>query len=69
MRVPQRKVRFLQTFHNTTTHYNWYFNGEETLKKSIKKLEENHQEDFNQLLPIFLLERKDTEYHPHWTKL
>ena len=44
---------FTRAFHNTTTHYNWYFNGEETLKSSIKKLEEKHQEDYNQLLPIF----------------
>ena len=44
---------FTRAFHNTTTHYNWYFNGEETLKSSIKKLEEKHKEDYNQLLPIF----------------
>ena len=49
----KKSTFFTRAFHNTTTHYNWYFNGEETLKKSIKKLEENHQEDFNQLLPIF----------------
>jgi len=49
----KKSTFFTRAFHNTTTHYNWYFNGEEVLKKSIKKLEEKHQEDYNQLLPIF----------------
>ena len=49
----KKSTFFTRAFHNTTTHYNWYFNGEETLKSSIKKLEEKHQEDYNQLLPIF----------------
>ena len=49
----KKSTFFSRAFHNTTTHYNWYFNGEETLKSSVKKLEEKHQEDYNQLLPIF----------------
>tara|TARA_B100000900_G_scaffold328679_1_gene288976 strand:+ start:3933 stop:6563 length:2631 start_codon:yes stop_codon:yes gene_type:complete len=49
----KKNTFFTRAFHNTTTHYNWYFNGEEVLKKSIKKLAEKHQEDYNQLLPIF----------------
>ena len=49
----KKSTFFTRAFHNTTTHYNWYFNGEETLKGAIKKLEEKHQEDYNQLLPIF----------------
>ena len=35
----KKSTFFTRAFHNTTTHYNWYFNGEEALKKSIKKLE------------------------------
>lgn len=49
----KKSTFFTRAFHNTTTHYNWYFNGEETLKNAIKKLEEKHQEDYNQLLPVF----------------
>ena len=49
----KKNTFFTRAFHNTTTHYNWYFNGEETLKSTIKKLEDKHQEDYNQLLPIF----------------
>ena len=49
----KKSTFFTRAFHNTTTHYNWYFNSEQTLKSSIKKLEEKHQEDYNQLLPIF----------------
>lgn len=44
---------FSRSFHNTTTHYNWYFNAKETLENAIQKLENNHKEDYNQLIPIY----------------
>ena len=49
----KKSTFFTRAFHNTTTHDNWYFNGEEKLKSAIKKLEEKHQEDYNQILSIF----------------
>ena len=49
----KKNTFFTRAFHNTTTHYNWYFNGEQTLKNAIKNLEEKHKDDYNQLLPIF----------------
>ena len=51
-----RKSTFLtRAFHNTTTHYNWYFNGKEAIKLGVKKLNNRHQEDYNQTIPIYPL--------------
>lgn len=50
-----KKNRWInRTYHNTTSHYNGYFNARETLKESVKGLESGHQEDFNEILPIFI---------------
>ena len=45
---------FTRSFHKTTTHYNWYFNANETYKRAIQDFEKGHKEDYNQLLPIFI---------------
>lgn len=51
-----RKSTFLsRAYHNTTTHYNWYFNGKENIKASVKKLEAKHEEDYNEIIPIYPL--------------
>ncbi len=40
-------------YHNTTAHYNGYFNAEELRKKSILILEEAHEDNYNKLLDLF----------------
>ena len=40
-------------FHNTTAKYNGYFNGNESIKKGIKKLEESFVDDYTAILPVF----------------
>jgi len=40
-------------FHNTTAKYNGYFNGNESIKNGIKKLEESFVDDYTDILPIF----------------
>ncbi len=40
-------------FHNTTAKYNGYFNGNESIKNGIKKLEESFVDDYTTILPIF----------------
>ena len=50
------KDRFLnRAFHRTAAHYNGYFNGVESLKEGVAKLEKNHQEDYSALLPTTIL--------------
>ena len=40
-------------FHNTTAKYNGYFNGNESIKNGIKKLEESFVDDYTTILPVF----------------
>ena len=40
-------------YHNTTAQYNGYFNANELYLKSMYTLEEMHQDNYNQLLPLY----------------
>jgi len=40
-------------FHNTTAKYNGYFNGNESIKNGIKKLESSFVDDYTAILPVF----------------
>jgi tetratricopeptide (TPR) repeat protein len=51
----RKSTFFTRSYHNTTTKYNWYFNGNESFKADVKKLEKSKKDDFNQILPIFIL--------------
>lgn len=42
-----------RAYHNVTAYYNAWWNGNEALKSGIKKLEENHKDDYTRTLPIF----------------
>ena len=43
------------TYHNTTCHYNVWWNGNESLKEGVKKLDEAHKDDYTQILPVYKL--------------
>ncbi|NEQ49873.1 MAG: tetratricopeptide repeat protein [Leptolyngbya sp. SIO3F4] len=49
-----------RTYHTTTARYNGYFNAKELIKNAVNNLEENHEEDFTQLLPIFIYGTEET---------
>ena len=42
-----------ELYHNTTAHYNGYFNAEELLAASIESLNAQHQDNYTRLLPIY----------------
>lgn len=47
-------VGFLgKVWHNTTAHYNGYFNAEEILAASVLSLNEQHQDNYRQVLPVY----------------
>lgn len=46
-------------FHNTTCHYNVWWNGNESLKAGVLKLEKAHTDDFTQILPVYKLGTKE----------
>ncbi len=49
--VEQTKVK--KAYHNMTHRYNAYFNANLKMKKVITDLETQHQENFNQILPMY----------------
>lgn len=44
-----------RVYHNLTAHYNAFFNGEQALIKGVNKIEEQHSDNFNKILPVFRL--------------
>ena len=46
-------------YHNTTTKYNGYFNGRESLKKGLKKIKESSTDNYNDIITVF--EEKDLD--------
>lgn len=42
-----------KVYHNTTAHYNGYFNADELLKGSMTSLADQHQDNYNQLLEVY----------------
>ena len=42
-----------RNYHNLVSRYNIYFNGIQSYKKGIRKLNDQYQDDFTQVLPVF----------------
>ncbi len=42
-----------RAYHNVTSHYNVYFNGNEAFKQGVARLESSFEENYNNILPIF----------------
>lgn len=40
-------------WHNTTAHYNGYFNADEIMTASFQTLEDQYQDNYNQMLPMY----------------
>lgn len=43
-----------RAYHNTTAHFNGYFNGREVVRETKRNLLLNHQEDYTLPLPLFI---------------
>ena len=44
-----------RVFHNITSHYNAYFNGNEALKEAVKEIATAHKDDYTEVLEVFQL--------------
>lgn len=49
----EKNTSITRTYHNTTSRYNIYFNADESYKEGVARLEEDYDEDFTRLLPVF----------------
>lgn len=47
------------TFHNTTCHYNTWWNGNESYKEGLKKLGKTFNDDYTQILPVYQIGSKE----------
>lgn len=43
-----------RTYHNITSRYNIFFNGNESFKRGMKTMTHSHQDDYSRILPVFL---------------
>ena len=51
--APTKNTAVRRAYHNVTSRYNAYFNGNESLKAGIRQLEDAHQDDYSKILEIF----------------
>ncbi|MEN8118368.1 MAG: tetratricopeptide repeat protein [Bacteroidota bacterium] len=49
----EKNTRASRTFHNVTSHYNVYFNANESVKEGVLTIDERMEDDFTRLLPIY----------------
>lgn len=45
--------KLARAYHNTTALYNGYFNANELMETNLKRLREQHKDNYNQILPIY----------------
>ncbi|HKJ42833.1 MAG TPA: tetratricopeptide repeat protein, partial [Sunxiuqinia sp.] len=49
----EKNTRLSRTYHNITSHYNVYFNGEQSLKSGVEKIDKSVDDDFTKLLLVY----------------
>ena len=49
----KRNTGLTRGYHNLTAHYNAFFNGRESYKEGIKKIEKTIKDDFTTFIPVF----------------
>lgn len=55
-----RKAKWANvTYHNTTCHYNVWWNGNESYKEGIRKLRKTFNDDYTQILPVYRIGTKE----------
>ena len=66
----KKKSWISRSYHNITAKYNGYFNGNESIKYGVKKINDSFEDDYSTVLPIFktgdLTKAKST--HPYMDK-
>lgn len=56
----KRNNFFSRQYHQLTTRYNVYFNGNQAFKSGEKNMENRHREDYTNLLPVFVSNDEQT---------
>ena len=57
----EKNTSLSRNYHDLTSHYNVYFNGNESYKKGIAKAERAVRNDYNHILKLFLYEDRSVQ--------
>jgi len=57
--APTKNTPIRRAYHNTTSKYNVYFNGNEAYKSGMQSIYSAHQENFSLVLPVFVYSDKE----------
>lgn len=49
-----------RVYHNTTAHFNGYFNADQSIIKGYKKIVEAYKPDYDNILPMFIIGTEET---------
>lgn len=62
---------FTRAYHNTTSHFNGYFNAREIMRKTESDLKEQQKDEYSQLLPLFIYpdEKESQALYPQMDKV
>jgi len=55
----EKNTSLTRNYHNLTSHYNVYFNGNESYKRGIEKAQTSVRNDYNHILDLFLYENEE----------
>jgi tetratricopeptide (TPR) repeat protein len=55
----QKNTFITRNYHGLVSHYNIYFNGKESYKKGIARINSGYKDDYNQLLNVFTYTDKE----------
>lgn len=55
----KKNTSFTRAYHNLTAKYNVLFNGSESYKKGLKRVDQTFKDDYSQILPVFKYGNKD----------
>ena len=50
---PEKNTSSTRAYHNLTSHYNIYFNGEQSFIKGVEKIDNSFQNNYSQILSVF----------------
>jgi len=54
----EKNTSLSRNYHNLTSHYNVYFNGNESYKRGIEQANQSIRNNYNQILDLFLFENE-----------
>lgn len=49
----EKNTRVSRAYHNLTSHYNIYFNGKESMKAGLARVDQSVDDDYTRILPVY----------------